>query len=144
MQTRINEIDQQLVVLPDSSAQRSSLEAQRAYLVEQLGRLEVSANLANAGGAVVLAEAAVPSAPVTPKPLRNGLIGAVLFKVGQDWIAAVTPQYWQFWLGLLLVVLVLIGNARFGRWSAALRRTLANRGPSALMRRRPQAPVMTR
>jgi branched-chain amino acid transport system permease protein len=77
--------------------------------------------------------------------LYGGLIGAVLFKLGQDWLAAVTPQHWQFWLGLLLVVLVLIGNARLARWSAALRKAVADVGTLRMMRlRRPRTPVMTR
>ncbi len=35
--------------------------------------------------------------------LYGGLIGAVIFKLMQDWIANLTPQYWQFWIGLVLV-----------------------------------------
>jgi branched-chain amino acid transport system permease protein len=30
----------------------------------------------------------------------------------QDWLANLTPQYWQFWLGLMLVAIVLIGRER--------------------------------
>ena len=39
--------------------------------------------------------------------LYGGLVGAVVFRVMQDYIGNITPQYWQFWLGLLLVLLVL-------------------------------------
>jgi branched-chain amino acid transport system permease protein len=46
--------------------------------------------------------------------LYGGLIGAVIFKLMQDWIASLTPQYWQFWIGLVLVVIVLIGRERIG------------------------------
>jgi branched-chain amino acid transport system permease protein len=46
--------------------------------------------------------------------LYGGLIGAVIFKLMQDWIANLTPQYWQFWIGLILVVIVLIGRERIG------------------------------
>ncbi len=42
--------------------------------------------------------------------LYGGIIGAVAFKFLQDWIAALTPQYWQFWIGLLLVLFVLGGR----------------------------------
>ena len=35
-----------------------------------------------------------------------------LFKVLQDACPASTPQYWQFWIGLLLVVIVLVGRER--------------------------------
>ena len=44
--------------------------------------------------------------------LYGGLIGAVIFKLMQDWLAAVTPQYWQFWIGLMLVLIVLAGRER--------------------------------
>jgi branched-chain amino acid transport system permease protein len=52
--------------------------------------------------------------------LYGGLIGAVVFKLMQDWLANITPQYWQFWLGLMLVVIVLIGRDRMVRWAAPL------------------------
>ncbi|MDB5633994.1 MAG: transporter permease, partial [Tardiphaga sp.] len=29
----------------------------------------------------------------------------------------ITPQYWQFWIGLVLVVIVLVGRARIHRWA---------------------------
>ena len=52
--------------------------------------------------------------------LYGGLIGAVVFKLMQDWLATVTPQYWQFWIGLVLVVIVLVGRERMQRdWIAA-------------------------
>ncbi|MBV9833763.1 MAG: branched-chain amino acid ABC transporter permease, partial [Alphaproteobacteria bacterium] len=44
--------------------------------------------------------------------LYGGLIGAAIFKLMQDWLSGITPQYWQFWIGLLLVLLVLIGQDR--------------------------------
>ena len=44
--------------------------------------------------------------------LYGGLIGAVVFKVLQDVLSAWTPQYWQFWIGLILVLLVLAGRER--------------------------------
>jgi len=39
----------------------------------------------------------------------------------QDWLANLTPQYWQFWLGLVLVAIVLIGRERMARWVSPLR-----------------------
>ena len=59
--------------------------------------------------------------------LYGGLIGALLFKLVQDWLAAVTPQYWQFWLGLVLVAIVLIGRERVGVW-LGVARSLIRRG----------------
>jgi branched-chain amino acid transport system permease protein len=29
--------------------------------------------------------------------------------------STITPQYWQFWIGLVLVVIVLVGRARMHR-----------------------------
>ena len=53
--------------------------------------------------------------------LYGGLVGAVAFKLMQDWLAHLTPQYWQFWLGMMLVAIVLIGRERMARWTAPLR-----------------------
>jgi len=53
--------------------------------------------------------------------LYGGLIGAVIFKLMQDWIAHLTPQYWQFWIGLVLVLIVLVGRERIGLWTGGVR-----------------------
>jgi branched-chain amino acid transport system permease protein len=53
--------------------------------------------------------------------LYGGLLGAIIFKLMQDWLAGITPQYWQFWIGLVLVLVVLIGRERIGRWIAGIR-----------------------
>jgi branched-chain amino acid transport system permease protein len=42
--------------------------------------------------------------------LYGGLLGAVAFKLMHDLISSITPQYWTFWIGLFLVVLVLVGR----------------------------------
>ena len=47
--------------------------------------------------------------------LYGGVFGAIAFKLLQDLISAWTPQYWTFWLGLFLVVLVLVGRERLIR-----------------------------
>ena len=44
--------------------------------------------------------------------LYGGLIGAATFIVLRDVISAATPEYWEFWIGALLVALVLIGRER--------------------------------
>jgi branched-chain amino acid transport system permease protein len=49
--------------------------------------------------------------------LYGGLIGAVVFKMLQEVFSTLTPQYWQFWIGLVLVVIVLVGRARMHRWA---------------------------
>ncbi|MGB6639124.1 MAG: branched-chain amino acid ABC transporter permease [Bradyrhizobium sp.] len=48
--------------------------------------------------------------------LYGGLIGAVVFRMLQEFFSNLTPQYWQFWIGLVLVVIVLVGRARLHRW----------------------------
>jgi branched-chain amino acid transport system permease protein len=48
--------------------------------------------------------------------LYGGLIGAVVFRLLQEFFSTITPQYWQFWIGLVLVVIVLVGRARLHRW----------------------------
>jgi branched-chain amino acid transport system permease protein len=65
--------------------------------------------------------------------LYGGLIGAVIFKLMQDWIANLTPQYWQFWIGIILIVLVMIGRDRMRDWAARFTgyfRRLRRRGAS--------------
>ena len=57
--------------------------------------------------------------------LYGGIFGAIVFKLLHDLISAWTPQYWNFWLGLFLVVLVLVGRERLTRpwmWFGAKRR----------------------
>lgn len=48
--------------------------------------------------------------------LYGGIFGAVGFTLLKDWLSVVTPQYWMFWIGLLLVILVLVGRERLARW----------------------------
>jgi branched-chain amino acid transport system permease protein len=47
--------------------------------------------------------------------LYGGVFGAVVFKLLHDVISAITPQYWTFWIGLFLVVLVLVGREKLMR-----------------------------
>jgi branched-chain amino acid transport system permease protein len=57
--------------------------------------------------------------------LYGGIVGAVAFKLMYDVIANITPQYWTFWIGLFLVVLVMVGRERLIRpwtWFSAARR----------------------
>lgn len=57
--------------------------------------------------------------------LYGGLIGAVVFKLLQETFSILTPQYWLFWIGLVLVVIVLIGRERLHRWVLFLPRAIA-------------------
>ncbi len=56
--------------------------------------------------------------------LYGGIIGAALFIVLRDVISAATPQYWEFWIGLLLVVLVLVGRERLSGMADRVRLTV--------------------
>ncbi|PPQ43543.1 branched-chain amino acid ABC transporter permease [Rhodopseudomonas palustris] len=57
--------------------------------------------------------------------LYGGLIGAVVFKLLQETFSILTPQYWLFWIGLVLVVIVMIGRERLHRWVLFLPRSIA-------------------
>ncbi len=48
--------------------------------------------------------------------LYGGLIGAVVFRMLQEAFSTITPQYWQFWIGAVLVAIVLVGRGRLHRW----------------------------
>lgn len=57
--------------------------------------------------------------------LYGALIGTIVFIVAHHLLSGINPQYWQFWLGLLLVVVVLFardgvmgGLRRIGAWVA--------------------------
>jgi branched-chain amino acid transport system permease protein len=40
--------------------------------------------------------------------LYGGLIGAIIFMVARDQFSGINPQYWYFWIGLLLVAVVMV------------------------------------
>ncbi|MGE0500323.1 MAG: branched-chain amino acid ABC transporter permease [Rhizobiaceae bacterium] len=40
--------------------------------------------------------------------LYGAIVGAVIFMVARDQLAGINPQYWYFWIGLLLMVVVLL------------------------------------
>jgi branched-chain amino acid transport system permease protein len=44
--------------------------------------------------------------------LYGGIIGAAIFIVLKDVISGATPEYWEFWIGALLVTLVMFGRER--------------------------------
>lgn len=58
--------------------------------------------------------------------LYGGLIGALIFRFAHDYLSSITPQYWQFWIGLFLVLIVLVGRDRIGGWLDPIR-SLADR-----------------
>jgi len=52
--------------------------------------------------------------------LYGGVLGAVVFKLIQSQLSSITPQYWMFWIGLFLVILVLTGRDRIKEWFAGV------------------------
>ncbi|ARP99376.1 branched-chain amino acid ABC transporter permease [Pseudorhodoplanes sinuspersici] len=40
--------------------------------------------------------------------MYGGLIGAIIFMVARDQFSGINPQYWYFWIGLLLVTVVMV------------------------------------
>ena len=48
--------------------------------------------------------------------LYGGIIGALIYRLLQDYLSDLTARYWQFWIGLLLVAIVLVGRDRIGGW----------------------------
>ncbi len=60
--------------------------------------------------------------------LYGALIGTAVYMVAQSVLSGLNPVYWQFWIGLLLVFVVLFardgilgGAARVSRWAASRR-----------------------
>jgi branched-chain amino acid transport system permease protein len=57
--------------------------------------------------------------------LYGGLVGAAIFMIARDQFSGIQPQYWYFWIGILLVaVVVFLPNGIVGglaqltaRWS---------------------------
>jgi branched-chain amino acid transport system permease protein len=47
--------------------------------------------------------------------LYGGLIGAIIFIVARDQLSGLNPQYWYFWLGLMLIaVIIFLPNGILG------------------------------
>lgn len=40
--------------------------------------------------------------------LYGGLIGAIIFMIARDQFSGIAPQYWYFWIGILLIVVVML------------------------------------
>mgnify|MGYP001142282861 FL=1 len=56
--------------------------------------------------------------------LYGGLVGSVVVRIMQDFLSNITPQYWLFWVGVVLVLLVLfVRNGIIGLLSAAVSRS---------------------
>ena len=47
--------------------------------------------------------------------LYGGLVGAAIFMIARDQFSGIAPQYWYFWIGILLVVVVIVLAQRHPR-----------------------------
>jgi branched-chain amino acid transport system permease protein len=61
--------------------------------------------------------------------LYGGLVGAAIFIVAQDYLSGIDPVYWQFWIGFLLVVIVLFAQGGVLGGLDALRARFGRRAP---------------
>jgi len=59
--------------------------------------------------------------------LYGGMIGACLFTLARELLSGFTPQYWHFWIGLILVILVLVGRERIAGAATGFSRLLPGR-----------------
>jgi branched-chain amino acid transport system permease protein len=59
--------------------------------------------------------------------LYGALIGAAVFMLAKDYLSGLNPVYWQFWIGMLLVVVVLFGRGGIMGRAEALRARLRRR-----------------
>ncbi len=66
--------------------------------------------------------------------LYGGIVGAIIFMVARDQLSDMNPQYWYFWIGILLIVVVL---AMPGGILGALARLVGRRARDE-RRRRPR------
>jgi len=69
--------------------------------------------------------------------LYGGLIGALIYRLLQDYLSDLTARYWQFWIGLLLVAIVIVGRERIGGWVYFVEKQVAR----AFRRRAPTSPA---
>ena len=61
--------------------------------------------------------------------LYGGLVGATVFMVAHHYLSDLNPVYWQFWLGLLLVIVVLYGRGGILGALDGLRARIGGRQP---------------
>jgi branched-chain amino acid transport system permease protein len=71
--------------------------------------------------------------------LYGALVGAIVFMLAQDYIAGLNPAYWQFWIGLMLMLIVLFARGGILGGLEKIRDRFAQRAtrPAALEGRQP-------
>lgn len=61
--------------------------------------------------------------------LYGGPLGAIAFTLMRDALSTLTPAYWMFWMGAILVALVVVGRERVVEWCATRLAKLRGRTP---------------
>ncbi len=52
--------------------------------------------------------------------LYGGIVGAIVYMIAHDQFSGIAPQYWYFWIGLLLIIVVMfLPNGILGGLQAA-------------------------
>jgi branched-chain amino acid transport system permease protein len=60
--------------------------------------------------------------------LYGGLVGAVVYMVARDQLSGLNPQYWYFWIGVLLIAVVMfLPNGILGGFSLLMERVRGTR-----------------
>lgn len=58
--------------------------------------------------------------------LYGALVGAAVFMIARDYLSGLNPVYWQFWVGILLILVVMFGHGGIlGRLDAVRQRLRA-------------------
>src|SRR5262252_8479188 len=52
--------------------------------------------------------------------LYGGLIGALIYRFAQDYLSELSARYWQYWIGFVLIMMVLFGRVYGGILAAAI------------------------
>ena len=61
------------------------------------------------------------------RALYGGIVGAIVYMMAHDQLSGMAPQYWYFWIGVLLVIVVMfLPNGILGGLSKILRDGAAN------------------
>src|SRR5205085_6659908 len=59
--------------------------------------------------------------------LYGAIIGTAVFMIARDYLSGINPVYWEFWLGLLLVVFVLFARGGILGAADAIRHKIGRR-----------------
>lgn len=78
LQGSISQLQAKAAALGTSDPQRAALQQSVVSLTQSLQQLQASSQLVNPTGATTVTNAVVPTSPVSPKPVRNGLLGLIV------------------------------------------------------------------